>query len=94
MGKEWAKTPEQKAYLESQVAPYTAARIAGRQEPFMKAFIGGWLERWSEQVALFGEPGPDTPPLTKEQLERVGTAVLKRRKVCIMPFIHQSQLAN
>lgn len=81
MGKEWDKTPEQRDYLESQVPGYIAARAAERQEPFMKAFVGGWLDRWTERTALFDEATPDSPPLSKDQLDRLGKAVSKRRQV-------------
>lgn len=90
MGKEWEKTPDQKDYLESQVPGYIAARAAERQEPFMKAFVGGWLDRWSERTALFDEATPDSPPLSKDQLDQLGRAVSKRRKVCSCTYCSNS----
>lgn len=94
MGKEWHKTEPQRAYLESCIPAYIAARAAGRQELFKQTFVGGWLDQWSEQVALFGEAAPDSPPLTKEQLELLGEAVKKRREVSTLLQPFQTNCSN
>lgn len=81
MGKEWFKTPEQRVFLKSKVDDYIAARADRRQEPFRKSLVGEWMNRWSEQTAIFDKPTPDSPPLTKDQLEQLGKAVEKRSEV-------------
>lgn len=85
MGKEWATKP-QSAYLRSNLAAYRAARTEERQELFFSMVESGWHDRWSEREAVFDEATPDSPPLTKDQLDELGIAVEKRSLVSSSSF--------
>jgi hypothetical protein len=80
MGKQWEKTEEQKAFLQSRLQLYLKALEETRTEPFLASLHEDWFLRWPEREALFGAASPEKP-LTAAQLEILKKAIAKRKEV-------------
>jgi hypothetical protein len=81
MGKPWARTPEQDAYLKSHFPGFIKARQEGSMQAFRTLLYNGWEQLWPERSILYPLREEGDLPLTKEQMAELGKAMVIRKKV-------------
>ncbi|KAJ6547986.1 hypothetical protein DFH09DRAFT_1367118 [Mycena vulgaris] len=88
--KRWT-TNYQLAYLNLQLPDFIRRQAQKKQHLFWGAMQEGWFSRFPERAAL-GLPlasDPAAPPLTAEESERLGTALVERKKQLKSWFIRE-----
>jgi hypothetical protein len=82
MGKEWFRTPEQEAFLDSEFQNYLDARMAGDVKIWRAKLHDKWEDRWPERQALINEWNlPDNTLFDATQMAALGDALAARKKV-------------
>ena len=75
MGKLWACTAEQMAYLTSHFPDFLEAHQNNKIDAFRCQLYDGWASLWPEHQVLFPSWKEGDTPLTKDQMAALGKAI-------------------
>lgn len=87
MGKSWFRTAEQDKYLQEQVKELLKACLEDTVKDFRLQLHEKWEARWPEIKVLFPEWTDTDPPLSKEQIDNLSSAMTLRKQVSLISFL-------